>query len=334
MTHRSNFICFACAACLVASSAVGAETIPVDGLAATVNRRIITIGEVMSALQPMERQLRMTYSGRELAAQLEETYQRVLDAMIEEALILEEFEKREGAIPSQVVDEQIQAIVVDRFEGDRGAFLRQLATEGISMEEWRQDVRDRLAVMALRREEVLPHVVISPRQIRDAYEKRLEDFREPARIHVRMIVLRRPEDASDGEDPAKARAQELHDRLSRNEDFETLAQTYSEDARAARGGDWGWIDPGILRAELAEAVDRLEPNAFSEPVETPEAWYLIKLEGRREPKIIPFSEVRDKLADELQRAEEERIYRAWIDRLRARHHVRIFDMPRAELSFE
>ncbi len=310
---------------------VAAEYIPVDGFAASVNNRVITVGEVMSALQPIERQLRTVYSGRALMSRLEDAYHSVLDSMIENALILEEFERKDGRIPSQLVDEHIQGIIAENFQGDRGAFMRQLAEEGISMEEWRRDVRDRLAVMFLRREQVLPNVVVSPRQVRDEYERRLEEFTEPGGVRVRMIAL--PREATTEIPQPEVLAERLRAEAADGTDFSELARTYSQDARAERGGDWGWIDPGILRSELADVVTALASGAVSDVVDTGDQLYIVKVEDRRAPSVTPFSEVRDQLTEEVRRIEEDRIYRAWINRLKERHHVYRHELSRSEMRF-
>lgn len=308
----------------------GAESIPVDGFAARVNQQVITVGEVMSALQPIEQQLRTRYTGRELGERLEEAYERILNALIENALILEEFKQKEGQIPAQLVDEHIQGIVAENFDGDRGAFLSQLSAEGISMEEWRQDVRDRLAVMLLRREEVTPHVVISPRQVRQAYERRIEEFTDAGGTRVRMIMISR-DDPEPGSDPVQL-AKGVREDAAAGADFEELARAYSQDSRAERGGDWGWIDPEMLRPELAQAAKALEPGEVSEVIETEEALYIVHVEDRRPASVTPFSEVYDQLAQALRQAEEQRIYSAWIDRLKERFHVHIYPLPQSELN--
>lgn len=305
--------------------ALHANVIPVDGQAARVNQRVITVGEVLAALQPMERELRATYSGRELALRLETAYEQVLRSMIERALILEEFEQLEAQIPPQLVDQHIQGIIADNFDGDRGEFVRQLALEGISMEEWREDTRDRIAVMMRRSEEITPLVVVAPRQIRNAYEERADEFTQEAQTRVRMITIPRS-----GTNSA-ATARHVWEQARDGADFAELARTHSEDTRAKDGGDWGWIDPSILRTDLARAVESLEEGAISELIETEEAFHLLKVEGRREASMTPFSEVRDELAGEIRQAEEERLYQAWINRLRARHHVQRFELEQEHL---
>ncbi len=317
--------------CLLPGTEARPDTIAVDGYAARVNNRVITVGEVMAALHPIERQLRTTYSGQELANRIEAAYRQALSAMIENALILEEFDQKEGQIPGQLVDEHIQGIISDTFNGDRSEFMRQLALEGISMEEWRRDVRDRLAVMLLRQQEVIPNVVVSPRQVRQAYEERMDEFTQPGGARVRMIMISR-EPSEDVPDP-DGHARRVQEEAMSGADFAELARTHSQDGRAQRGGDWGLIDPAILRPELAQTVHGLEVDQISEIIETPDAFYIVTVEDRKPPAVTPFAEVRDQLTQKVRMEEEQRIYRAWINRLEERFHVHIYPLPRSELDF-
>lgn len=317
--------------CLPAAPAVSSQYVPVDGFAASVNRRIITVGEVMSALQPMEQRLRSRYSGQELIVRLEEAYEQVLQGMVEQALILEEFDRKEGEIPPQIVDEHIQTIVVENFEGDRSHLVRELEREGIGMAEWRDDVKDQLAIRMMRGEEIFPNVVVSPRQIRSAYEERMDEFKEPAKARVRMIRIDKDPEEEPETEPAK-RAETVRQKAVDDGDFAELARRFSQDARAERGGDRGWIEPDLLRDELAAAVKALEPGGVSPVIATPDAFYIVHVEEKREASLTSFDEVRDQLAAEVRRAEEERLYRSWMDRLRNRNHVQIYDLQQTNPS--
>jgi peptidyl-prolyl cis-trans isomerase SurA len=302
------------------------EIIPVDGIAAMVNQRPITVGEVIVGVQPMERQLRQRYSGRELARRLDEMYQAILRSAIERALILEEFAQREAEIPRQLVDEQTRTIINEEFGGNREIFLRQLSEEGLSLEDWRQQMRDRLAVMMLRTETIGSRIVVSPRQIRERYEARLDEYQEPASARVAIITL---EVANEAALPAQRElAESLRNRVLEGEAFADLAREHSTDTRAAEGGDRGWIDQPqrAFREEIANALAALAPGEVSDVVETPEALYLVQVMDRREQRNVPFEEVRDTLRMEVQREEENRLYQAWISQLEERHHVEIFEL--------
>lgn len=320
------FCYFTVSLLLAGVSVLRAEIIPVDGIAAMVNQRPITVGEVIVGVQPLERQLRQRYSGRELARRLDEMYQTVLRSAIERALILEEFAQRETEIPRQLVDEQTRAIINEEFGGNREIFLRQLAEEGLSLEDWRQQMRDRLAVMMLRTESIGTQMVVSPRQIRERYEARQDEYQVPASARVAIITL---EVANEAALPAQRElAESLRDRLLEGEAFAELAREHSTDTRAAEGGDRGWIDQPqrAFREEIASALTSLAPGEVSDVVETPEALYLVQVMDRREQRNIPFEEVRDTLRRELQREEENRLYQAWISQLEERHHIEVFEL--------
>jgi len=312
---------------LLASLATGwaERPVPVDAYAALVNDRLITVNEVFSAIQPIERELRARFSGDELRQRLEEQYERALDVLIERALILEEFEKLEGNIPPQFVDDQINEIITDQFNNNRQAFVRAMHQDGLSMEEFRETVRERLIIMLRRRNNVGMHIAIPPRAIREAYDARLAEFTLPAQAHVRMITILRPEEGEPSDLLEQARRVVAEARAG--ESFERLAQLNSQDTRAARGGDWGWIEPDILRVEIQQALATLEAGDTSEVVVTPDAYYVVHVEGRRPVFITPFADVRERLEQDLRRAEEDRLYRQWMTRLHHQFFVHRFPPP-------
>lgn len=234
-----------------------------------------------------------------------------------------------GEIPRQIIDEQVQAVLVEEFDGDRGMLLRALAQEGLSMEEWRRQLEDQLKIMSLRSEKVLPNVVVSPRQIREAYETRRDEFFTEPGTRIRIITLAIDEETDQG--ALREHATQIRDAITAPDDFALLAQQYSTDRFAANGGDRGWIDPQrMLRADLAQAAEALDAGEVSEWIETDTAWYLVFVEGRREGGLQRFEDVRDDLALSVRRAEEERIFEAWINRLRNRHHVQVFQLDAAQ----
>ena len=58
-----------------APAQVNERALPIDGYAAIVNDRIITIGDVMDATREAEERLRVQYSGDDLEARRKELFQ-------------------------------------------------------------------------------------------------------------------------------------------------------------------------------------------------------------------------------------------------------------------
>ena len=299
-----------------------ARSVPIDGYAALVNNRVITVGEILAMIQPIREQLVETYDGKEVETKIEQAYQEGLDTLIERALILEEFAAMGGNLPDRAVDDQINVIINERFKNDRAIFLEALAEDRMTIDDWREETRNRLIVNLLRRREIIDRVVIAPRAVRELYELRADQYRLPKQIQLRMIVLHKGASAND-KAVKRQEAEKLHEKLLAGGDFAELAKSGSEGYKAADGGDQGWMDPAMLRKELAEAVAKLEPGRISEVIETDEDFYILKVEAKKNASIIPFDDVRGQIEDELRKAEEEKMYKAWIERLKKKFYVKV-----------
>lgn len=298
--------------------------IPVDGYAAMVNTRVITVGEVLALVQPVRAQIERSFEGDELELKLEEAYNASLRSLIERALILEDFSLLGGNLPDRLVDDQISSFISERFDNSRVKFLEALTEERMTLDEWREETRNRLIVSIMRRREVTDRVLISPRDVRDLYESRIEQYRLPEQVRLRMIALNRGATEEDWA-AKRAEAEKIRERLLAGEDFAETARTESEGARAAEGGDFGWIEPNSLRAELAAVVADLDTGRISEVIETDDELYILRIEARKNAAVKPFDEVRGSIEDELRRKEEARLYASWMERLYRKFHVRILD---------
>lgn len=307
--------------CLLPANALG-KTIPVEGCAAQVNDRIVTVTEVMTAMQPVERQLRATSQGAELDRKLEEAYEKALQSLIERELILDAFhQQKEMNLPDKIVQSRTEEIVRTKFSNNRTAFRKALDEEGLTLEEWQANLKKSMIVSFLREREVESKVSISPQDVRTAYEKAGDTFRTPEQVHLRMIMINGGK--TDEEIAVKRKqAEDVRKRLLEGESFEDLARQVSQSARAKDGGDWGWIDPASRRPELAAAIRALKPEDISDVIPAGGDLYILKVEGQRGATVIPFEKVHDTLRTELEKQEAKRLYDAWMVRLKQKAFIK------------
>jgi peptidyl-prolyl cis-trans isomerase SurA len=309
---------------LAAAFAAGsyADTVAIDGYAAVVNDRVITVGDVMSAIQPIEAQLRDAYSGVELEAKREEAFTKGLQMLVDEALIVEEFKKQGGQIPDRMISDRINEIIIKRFGNDRALFLQTLAEEQITIDDWQDDIRDKLIVQVMRRQEVFDKVRLSPAKVREAYDARIASFSVPERVELGVIVLHKGETEEDRE-AKREQAVLTQGKLLAGDDFAAVAREVSEGAKASEGGDWGWMAPDTLRPELRDAVEGLQPGEFSDVIEADDAFYILKVHARESARVKSFEEVHHDIEDELKDQESERLYKEWMQRLSQKHFVEV-----------
>src|ERR1022692_4817823 len=98
-----------------------------NGIAAVVNGKVITRSEVREAVEAQTQNIRVTV--RDMSEQqrlLDELHEHALDALIERQLVLSEFDKMGGSIRPEYVDDEINNIVRDNFQGDRDKFIFEL----------------------------------------------------------------------------------------------------------------------------------------------------------------------------------------------------------------
>ncbi len=137
--------------------------------------------------------------------------------------------------------------------------------------------------------------------------------------HVRHILLRPNELMS--LDDAKNKLLQLRERIKNGEDFAALARAHSADkGSASKGGDLGWIGPGVTVKPFEEAVRNLAVGELSDPVRTAFGVHLIQVLGVRQKDV---SQERDRgLARQkiMQMKSEER-YEQWLRQLKDEAYV-------------
>ncbi len=310
------------AAAWLAAGSAGARTLFADGYAAVVNDRVITVGDVLRMVQPADRRAAMSLRDERLRESLDQNYKDGLQALIDRELILAEARRRELDLQDPMVDGQVNQIIRERFDDNRTAFLAALASDGVSYPEYREQIRDDLRVMLLRRQEVGDRVLVSPAVVRAAYDAAIDKYREPEQVHVRLLVIRRG--ATEPEAAAKLElARTVRKRIDKGEPFATVARELSEGPKAAAGGDLGWVKPSDLRKELAAVIASLKPGQTGPVVDVGDEYHIVHLEARREASVKALTDVGPEIERELSRAEAEKRTEDWMSSLRTRHYVRI-----------
>jgi len=302
-----------------------AQTIPVDGVAAIVNGRIITAGDVLESTQSARRDAQRRLAGTALAREQARIFERGLQQLIENRLILEAFAGMEGQLPEGAVRERTESILRDRFNNNRSELLAALRAIGKSEREWENELRDQVIVQQMTGQFVTRRLHVTPRMLREFYEANPERFVRPPELRIQAISLRPV-----AEEALPARREflmNLRDELLVGADFAETARRVSQGANAEKGGDMGWVNPAALPAPLREALAGMEPGQISPPILTATQHFLVKVLERRGGDPKPLADVQSVIEGELRREQFDRVYAEWMQSLRRRYPVVI---PRAD----
>ena len=131
------------------------------------------------------------------------------------------------------------------------------------------------------------------------YDEHLKDFSDPAVVELYQIRVGMPFQASpQKKDEAKAKIQSIHSKVTA-ENFSEQAKTQSDDEYAKKGGFAGWVKRGSLEPGLEKALDKLELNKVSTPIETPFGWYILKVAGKKDQVTKPLVDVKKTIGEKL-----------------------------------
>ena len=317
----------------IAAAAANVQGQVIDGVAAVVNDKVITFSEVRKQVDPIEREYKDLFSGMELVEKVKEARLNSLKSLVERELIIQEFNEKGFFIPDNIIDDRIANIVKDQYEGDRPALIRTLQANGISISQFKEQIREQIVVQAMRSRNVSSAVIVSPFQIEQYYQDNVRQFVQPDQIKLRMIFLRKglfKEDRTlaDGTvekvDPQQLIMEEILRKVRTGSDFASLARGYSESPQRANGGDMGWVSETTLRPELAAVAFTLQPGQNSNIVTTNDGYYLLLAEDVRRSTVLALSDVRDSIESTLLQQERERLQQEWLDSLRAKAFIKMF----------
>ena len=296
-----------------------------DGILAIVNDSVITREQVVEFVAPAIDALRQQYAGQDDVSdafdqKASSVFNDGLEQLIDRQLILHDFDVQGYKLPDSYVDELVQDRIRDKF-GDRITFMKTLQAQGMTYEQFRQDVRDQYIEYQMRLKNVSQEIVISPYRIENYYLAHQDDFKVGDQIKLRMIVLNK---SSDDDQSAHRMAGEILTQIKQGASFAQMASVYSQGSQREQGGDWGWVERSVLRQQLADVAFSLQPGQVSDIIDTPQACYLMLVEQKRPAHVRPLSEVRDDIEATLRAQEQSRLEKQWIDGLKKKTFIRYF----------
>lgn len=299
-----------------------ATPVAVDGIKAVVGAETVTFSEVEEKTMPAAASLLRDYSGQRsiYEQKLNEARNDSLQQLVERQVILNSFKTEGYKLPDSVIDEIIDARIREQF-GDRVSFRKKLQEQGMTAEQYRQQVRNQYIEGAMRNQNGKRDIFISPYKIENYYLAHQDDFKVEDQIKLRMIVLTK---TSADDTNALNLAHEIQTRIKDGTPFTEMATVYSQGSQQHQGGDWGWVSRTVLVKQLSDVAFSLPLNTVSDVVDTDEACYLMLVEDKHPAHARPLPEVAAEIEKNLRIELEAKYQKKWIEGLKKKTLIRYF----------
>jgi peptidyl-prolyl cis-trans isomerase SurA len=276
-------VCYGCALVLLLLPA-GCKRSPATNVAATVNNRVITYGE-------LEKTYQSQVTGATEGSSEDQLVNQKLDLLrnlIDNEIMLQRAEKMGLMAVDADVDTKFNELKAPYTKEE---FEKQLKTRNMTAEDLRAQLRRDLSIQKLFNKEITSHISISDADVANFYNSNKAGFNlaEP-QVHIAQIVVTpSPEqnvhnlknDKARNPDEAKHKIQTIEARLKAGEDFAMLAQNYSEDSTTAQnGGDLGFVPESAFEKtspEMRRMVLALKPGEISPVLPSTEGYRILKV---------------------------------------------------------
>lgn len=279
------------AAILALSGLSFAKTITLDKVIAVVDDDVVMASELQQRIRMVTTQLQ--------ANQTQMPPEDVLRAQIVEQLVTESLQLQIGnRVGVEISEAELDAAVTRMKQANKlsdADFERQLAQDNVSMNSLREQIRRDMIIDQVQRGSVNRRIRISEQEVENFLKSKQGKFWSSPDYNLGHILISLPSTASNDEaKAAQEKAQDIVKRLRDGADFRQMAVAESKGQNALKGGELGWRKSAQMPDLFANAVESLEQDAISDPLQSGAGFHILKLYGKRgaQEQVIEQSKVR------------------------------------------
>jgi foldase protein PrsA len=275
-------------------------------VAVKVNGQVIKVSELNTQLEQLKKQYPQMFTGTDAEGRLLDFKQRLIENLINQALI-EQAAKTKGI---NVSDADVQKQIDQLKSGfkDTTQFDSALKSAGMTVDQLKSQIRNQLVTQKLV-ETLAADQKVGDSDIQAYYEKNKSQFFQKASKRASHVLFK-PED--------KATATKvLKDIQAGTITLPAAARKYSIDtATASKGGDLGWPTTSYV-PEFQAALDKLNKGQMTAAlVQSPYGWHIIAVTDVRSGTQQPLAEVKSQIQQIIVQQRRSDSYQSFLNDLR------------------
>jgi peptidyl-prolyl cis-trans isomerase SurA len=329
MTHPGRHVWPVLWLLLAAAPAV-AQTAPkadeprgmiLDRVVASVNDEAVTLSEIQEEGQPVIRKIVQDFVGEERGRRVDEAERRLLKDLIDRRLLYQ-VAKKEGMLPSTAeVQGALEELKRNNNATDDAQFRALLKAEGLTIEQVRRTIGERLAIGRLLARQIRSSIILSEDDIAKYYQSHQSKFQRvpEAEIHHALFAVGPNQD----EGQVRRRVDEALGKIRAGADFIATTKEYGDNPFGS-GADLLTVRRGELAPEIEAAAFGLPAGGVSDAIRTAAGFHLIKVEQVRAEPVAPLAEVRDAIREEIFQEKFEAKRKDYVASLRAKASIQVF----------
>jgi parvulin-like peptidyl-prolyl isomerase len=314
------------------------DGIPVPPVVARVNG--VPLNSARLEAEFFSFRMRSKHQGKEIKTSEELLIAReVLKAEIMKEIITQKAKSLDIEISPEQIDSQIQGIE-DNFP-NHTTFITALAFQRMNIKSLQEKIESTLLEDELIRHEIAPKVKLKDDAVKNFYNANKAKFMKPALYRIRHIlisIIPPPQKTADEvshkkalrmtriiNEEAKAKAEEVLQKVKAGGNFEQLAKEFSEDeVSKLKGGMLGDLHPGSTIPKIAESMVKLIEGETSNIISSSFGHHILKLDEIIPSVLITFKDAQSDILNILMKRETKQMFKEYVIDLEKTAKIEIF----------
>jgi peptidyl-prolyl cis-trans isomerase SurA len=295
----------------------------VEEIVARVNNQIITLSDYQKAaagLQQEAAQDCQNCSQIQLQAAVADHQKNLLRDMIDQQLLIERAKDMDVSVETDLV-KRLDEVRKQNNLTSLEDLEKAVESQGVVWEDYKTQMRNSLLTQEVIRREVGGRMNIGSDEVKQYYEAHKQEFNRPEQVALAELVLSTDGKSAEEIAAVRTKADDLHNRLVKGEDFEALVKRYSEGTTAQQNGDLGEFERGQLSKQLEDAVFTMEKNQFTDVIQTKTGFEILKVLDHFQAGLQPLDKVEGEISNILYRQKMDPAMRTYLAQLREESYV-------------
>lgn len=259
-----------------------------DRVAVIVNQGVVLESEIDELINTVKRNA--------LANDQQLPSDKVLRTQAIERLILTSLQMQMAdRMGIQVSDPQLEQTIANMAK-EEGQTMEQLNAnlkkEGISYDNYREEVRKELITGEVRRANVRRRIYITPQEVESLTKLMDQQGEEQVEYHLGHILIGLPSQPTPEDvEQERGRADKVLELLNNGSDFGKIAVASSAGSNALEGGDLGWLNVNAMPTLFAEAIQGKQKGDLIGPIRSGAGFHILKIMDIRGQQKVEVTQV-------------------------------------------
>lgn len=243
-----------------------------------------------------------------------------LDYLINEKILESEIKRLNLSVTSDRVDQELREMA-KRNNVDQAELARIIKSQGISLPEYREFLKNNIEKKSLMDTEIISKLRVSDEDALNEYIKTNPNSSSSIDEFSVSHIFFDPKKG--GAEAALKRAESTLSRLRSGQNFESLAQQYSEDPNFSSGGSLGTFKSGEFLTEIENSISSIKVGETTPVVKSRMGYHIVKLTNKKITTDPKFARSKDAIKARLLEASFKRQLKQWLQSKRDESFIRI-----------